>query len=72
MNVLDFELKGKTKNTIILNAHNCHRFQANDDISGCAVGIKLIKHLKTLKKLNYTYRLIIARVIWPYVLAKKI
>ena len=60
MNVLDFELKGKTKNTIILNAHNCHRFQANDDISGCAVGIKLIKHLKTLKKLNYTYRLIIA------------
>ena len=53
MKVLDFELKGRTKKTIIINAHNCHRFQANDDISGCALGIIVIESLKSIKKLNY-------------------
>ena len=42
MRVLDYEIKGKSKQTIIINAHNCHKFQANDDISGCAVGIKYL------------------------------
>ena len=60
MRVLDFELKGKSKKTIIINAHNCHKFQANDDISGCAVGIKIFQFLKKQKKLNYSYRLLIA------------
>ena len=60
MRVLDYEIKGKTNKTIIINAHNCHKFQANDDISGCAVAIKLFQYLKTKKKLNYTYRLLIA------------
>jgi aminopeptidase-like protein len=60
MKVLEFTIKGKTNKTIIINAHNCHKFQANDDISGCAVGIKLFHYLKSIKKLNYTYRLLIA------------
>lgn len=60
MNVLEYEIKGRTSKTIIINAHNCHKFQANDDISGCAVGIKLFNYLKSIPKLNYTYRLLIA------------
>ena len=46
MKVLEYTLKGKNKETIIINAHNCHPFQANDDISGCAVAIKLFQELK--------------------------
>ena len=46
MKVLEYTLKGKNKETIIFNAHNCHPFQANDDISGCAVGIQLLKLTK--------------------------
>jgi aminopeptidase-like protein len=60
MRVLDFEIKGKSKKTIIINAHNCHKYQANDDISGCAVGIRLFEYLKKKKDLKYSYRLLIA------------
>ena len=60
MRVLDYEIKGKSKQTIIINAHNCHKFQANDDISGCAVGIKIFEYLKKNRNLNYSYRLLIA------------
>ena len=49
----------KIKKTILFNAHNCHPFQANDDISGCAVGIALFKYLKDKKNLRYSYRLLI-------------
>lgn len=60
MRVLDYEIKGKLKKTIIINAHNCHKYQANDDISGCAVGIRFFEYLKTKKDLKYSYRLLIA------------
>ena len=59
MKVLDFHIKGRSKKTILFNAHNCHPFQANDDISGCAVGIALFKYLKEKKNLRYSYRLLI-------------
>ena len=60
MKVLEFTLRGKNKDTIIINAHNCHPFQANDDISGCAMGIKLFQDLKKLKNRKFTYTLLIA------------
>jgi aminopeptidase-like protein len=60
MKVLDYHLKGDSKETIILNAHNCHAGQANDDISGIAVGIEVIKRLMKEKKRRWSYRLIIA------------
>ena len=60
MKVLDFQIKGKSKNTVIINAHNCHPFQANDDMSGCAVAISIFKELKKFKNLYYTYRLLIS------------
>ncbi|MBD1139704.1 DUF4910 domain-containing protein [Pelagibacterales bacterium SAG-MED38] len=60
MKVLEYTLNGKNKETIIINAHNCHPFQANDDISGCALGIKLFDQLKKIKKRKFTYTLLIA------------
>ena len=60
MIVYDYFLKGEYKEEIIINAHNCHPYQANDDISGCAVGIAIFQYLKTLEKRKYSYRLIIS------------
>ena len=60
MKVLDFNLPGNSDQTILLNAHNCHPFQANDDISGCAVAIEIMKRLSRLPERRYSYRLIIA------------
>lgn len=60
MKVMDYLLPGDSTETIVLNAHNCHPFQANDDISGCAVGIEVLKRLATLPRRRYSYRLVIA------------
>ncbi|MBL4942746.1 MAG: DUF4910 domain-containing protein [Colwellia sp.] len=65
MKVLDFLLPGKNKETIIINGHNCHPFQANDDISGCAVAIRVLQALISQNnakqtKQKYSYRIIIA------------
>ena len=60
MKVLEYTLRGRNANTIIINAHNCHPFQANDDISGCAIGIKLFQELKKIKNRKFTYTLLIA------------
>ena len=62
--------KGKSKNTVIINAHNCHPFQANDDMSGCAVAILIFKELKKFKNLYYTYRLLISPELTGNVLVK--
>ncbi len=73
MKVLEYTLKGKNKETIIFNAHNCHPFQANDDISGCAVGIQLFKNLQKIKNRKFTYKLIIApEILGPLFWLKKI
>tara|TARA_B100001989_G_scaffold242462_1_gene209251 strand:- start:81 stop:1445 length:1365 start_codon:yes stop_codon:yes gene_type:complete len=59
MKVLEYNLKGHSNKTVIIYSHNCHPFQANDNMSGCAVGISLIKDL--MKKKNFfSYKLIIA------------
>ena len=60
MKVLDFFLPGESNKTILLNGHNCHPFQANDDLSGCAVGIRVMQQLINMKKRQYSYRLLIA------------
>ncbi len=60
MKVLDYELPGSTRETIILNAHNCHAGQANDDISGIVVAIEIIRRLSKRKERKYTYRIVIA------------
>ncbi|MFT6206243.1 MAG: aminopeptidase-like protein [Colwellia sp.] len=60
MKVLDYLLKGESDETIVINGHNCHPFQANDDISGCAVAIRVIQALQQQSKRKYSYRIIIA------------
>jgi len=58
MKVCDFFLSGETRETIVLNAHNCHAAQANDDVSGIVVGVETMKRLR--KKTNrFSYRLIV-------------
>ena len=60
LKVLDYFLPGETEETIILNAHNCHAGQANDDIAGVVVGIEIFKRLAKKEKRKFSYRLIIA------------
>lgn len=60
LKVLDYFLEGESKDTIILNAHNCHAAQANDDIAGVVVAIQVIRELAKRKKRKYSYRVIIA------------
>ena len=59
MIVYDYLVKGKNKSEIVISAHNCHPYQANDDISGCAVAINLIKNIRKRKNLKYSYRIIL-------------
>jgi aminopeptidase-like protein len=60
MKVLDYLLTGEDPRAILLNAHNCHPFQANDDISGCAVGIRVMQRLSERRNRRFNYRLVIA------------
>lgn len=60
MKLLDFFLPGESPETLLINAHNCHPWQANDDISGCAVGIHVMRELIKFRHRKYSYRLLIA------------
>ena len=60
MKVLDFHLPGKSEKTVVIQAHNCHPFQANDDISGCAVAIRVLQKLMEMPDRRLSYRLVIA------------
>ena len=76
MKVLDYCLPGSSNQTILFNGHNCHPFQANDDISGCAVGIAVMKRLAALPERRFSYRLIVApeligTVFWLDALGEK-
>jgi len=58
MKVCDFLLEGERPETIVLNAHNCHAAQANDDISGIVIGIEAMKRLSRRKN-RFSYRLVV-------------
>jgi aminopeptidase-like protein len=45
---------------IILNAHNCHTSQANDDLSGVVVGLEVMRRLAEMPERRYNYQLVIA------------
>jgi aminopeptidase-like protein len=60
MKVFVHTLEGTTGETILFNAHNCHPFQANDDISGIVVGIEVMKRLAELPARRFTYALMVA------------
>lgn len=59
MYVLDLKIQGQVNEEIVISAHNCHPYQANDDISGCATALALFKHGLSARNNYYTYRLLI-------------
>lgn len=58
LTVLEYEKKGKTKKTIAFVAHLDHPYMANDDLSGCLVGIELFQRIEKIET-KFTYRLLI-------------
>ena len=58
LKVLDYFVSGKSPETIVLNAHNCHAAQANDDTSGCVVGVEIMKRVLANPG-YYSFRLLI-------------
>jgi aminopeptidase-like protein len=60
MKVLEYVLPGESEESIVLNANACHPGCSNDDLSGCAVGIQVMRMLSDAVGRRYTYRLVIA------------
>ncbi|HEY7060837.1 MAG TPA: DUF4910 domain-containing protein [Chloroflexota bacterium] len=59
MKVLEYVLPGESDESIIMNAHNCHAYCCNDDLSGIAVGLAVMRVLAERPRRRYTYRLIV-------------
>ena len=51
--------RGISKKSFIFCAHLCHPAQVNDDLSGVAAGIEVMRNLLQRTDLKYTYRLLI-------------
>lgn len=60
LKMLEYTVPGKSRERIVLHAHNCHPGQANDDLSGCAAGIELMKNLARAERGHYTVTLLIS------------
>lgn len=50
---------GRSDKSIVICAHLCHPAQVNDDLSGVAVGMDIIRRLLSRDNCAYTYRLIL-------------
>lgn len=59
INVGECVLKGSSEESVIIAAHLDHPGQANDGLSGVAVGVALMKRLSKLKNRRLTYRLVL-------------
>lgn len=53
------ELRGDSDETVVLCAHLCHPMQANDDASGVAVAVELMRRLAKMERRHYSYLLLI-------------
>lgn len=60
MKIAEYVLEGDSCNSIVFNAHNCHAFCCNDDLSGVVVGVEVMRRLSKLTRRHFAYRLIIA------------
>src|SRR5262249_26695349 len=52
-------IPGETDECIVLCSHLCHPHQANDDLTGVIVGIKVAQELLKRERRRYTYRYLI-------------
>ncbi len=59
MSVFDCLVPGHTNSEFIINAHNCHPYQANDDLSGVIICLLLSKYLHE-NSFYYSFRFVIA------------
>ena len=59
MKIGEVVVPGKQEICIVLCAHLCHPHMANDDLSGVAVGIDVMRELLKRNDLRYTYRFIV-------------
>lgn len=64
MHVLTFDSHPNAPRTLIINAHNCHPYQANDDISGVVAGILVAREWSRRSNSDLNVRLIIAPEIY--------
>lgn len=64
MHVLTFDTHPNAQRTLIINAHNCHPYQANDDISGVVAGILVAREWSRRLNCDLNVRLIIAPEIY--------
>jgi len=64
MHVLTFDSHPNASRTLIINAHNCHPYQANDDVSGIVAGIIIAKEWSHRSNCDLNVRLIIAPEIY--------
>jgi aminopeptidase-like protein len=62
LKVLDYHIKGKCDIEFVFVAHLDHPGMANDDLSGCAVGVELFKWLEA-KNTKFSYRLLLVQEI---------
>lgn len=61
MIVAEHHLPGKRDETVLLMAHLDHTGMANDDLSGVAVGIEIMKQLKKRSNRRYSYKFLIVQ-----------
>ena len=58
MNFGEILIKGKSKKEIFFSTYICHPSMANNEISGPVISLAISMLLSTLKKTNYSYRII--------------
>jgi aminopeptidase-like protein len=58
LNIGELLIPGKSKKEILISTYICHPSLANDNLSGVVVTLLLAKFLNSLKKLNWSYRIV--------------
>ena len=58
LNIGELLIKGKSEKEILISTYICHPSLANDNLSGVVMTLLLAKFLNSLKKLNWSYRIV--------------
>ena len=56
----EVEIPGDTPNEVIISSHVCHPSLVNDNLSGVAVALELIREIGRLERRHFTYRFLFA------------
>lgn len=59
LKVGEYVVQGESAREFILCAHLCHPCMMNDDLSGVIVGLEVMRALREVSDLHYTYRLLL-------------